>query len=328
MSISTDKAQRNIQPHALRQKNAFLREFKVNTPFFLMLLPGIVVMIINNYLPMFGVVIAFKNIKFHGNFMQNIINGAWVGLDNFRFVVESPQALIATRNTIFYNLVFIILGLVIPVSFAIALNELKNKYFSRFYQSVMFLPYFISWIVVSYLAYALLSTETGFLNKSILIPLGLEKVSWYFQKQYWPYILTFFQVWKYTGYNTVVYLAAISGIDSEYYEAAEIDGATRWQQVKHITLPLLQPLMIILTLLAVGRIFNADFGLFYNVPRESGSLFSVTDVIDTYVFRGLKSMVNIGMTSAAGTYQAVIGCITVVFANMVVRRIDKEKALF
>ena len=277
---------------------------------------------------MFGVVIAFKRYRFFGSFFSSVIQSEWVGFKNFEFFFKTPNAFEITRNTILYNLVFIITGLVIPVLLAIALNEIKNKQLAKAYQSFIFLPYFLSWIVISYLAYSMLSKENGFINRGILEPLGIKTIFWYSQSKYWPFILTFFQLWKYTGYNIVVYLAAISGIDQEYYEAAAIDGATKWQQIKNITLPLLQPLMIILTLLAVGRIFNADFGLFYNVPKNSGELFSATDVIDTYVYRALSNSNDLGMSAAPGLYQAAVGCITVLTANFLVRKIDKDKALF
>jgi putative aldouronate transport system permease protein len=241
---------------------------------------------------------------------------------------KGPYAFNITRNTILYNLAFILLGLVIPVAFAIMLNEMTNKRTAKVYQSVMFLPYFLSWIVVSYLAFSFFSIENGFLNRSLLDAFGIEPVKWYFEPKYWPFIITFFQLWKYTGYNTVVYLAAISGFDPEYYEAAEIDGASKWQQIRYITIPLLRTLMIILTLLAIGRIFNADFGLFYHVPRNSGQLFTVTDVIDTYVYRALRNSNNISIAAAAGTYQAIVGCVTVFTANFIVRKIDSDKALF
>ncbi len=293
-----------------------------------MLLPGLFVLLINNYIPMFGVVIAFKRYRFNQNFFKSIITSEWIGFKNFEFFFKTPQAFEVTRNTILYNLVFIALGIVIPVILAVALNELINKKLSNFYQSIMFLPYFLSWIVVSYLAYSMLSMENGFINRSVINALGFESINWYSEPKYWPFILIFFQVWKYTGYNAVVYHAAISGIDSEYYEAAAIDGATKWQQTKFITIPLLQPVIIIMTLLAVGRIFNADFGLFFNVPKDSGALYAVTDVIDTYVFRALRNSNSVGMASAAGLYQAVVGCITVFTANYIVRKIDSDKALF
>lgn len=319
MSITTSTKKRRVSR---------LFRMRTNLPLLIMLLPGLVVLLINNYIPMFGIIMAFKDYRYFGNFLTNIIKSKWVGLTNFDFFFATPYAFQITRNTILYNLAFIVLGLIVPVTFAILLNELRGKRLAKSYQSIMFLPYFLSWIVVSYLAYSIFSVENGFMNKAVLIPLGMNRIQWYSETVYWPFIITFFQMWKYTGYNIVVYLAAISGIDFEYYEAASIDGASKWQQIRHITIPMLQPLMIIMTLLAVGRIFNADFGLFYNVPRNSGALFSVTDVIDTYVYRTLKDSNNLGMAAAAGAYQAVIGCITVFAANFAVRRIDRDKALF
>lgn len=316
-------------PVIKKKKNTgFLHELRIHWPLFLMLAPGVIILIINNYIPMFGVIIAFKRYRFHGNFFRSLIMSEWVGFKNFEFFIKTPYAWQMTRNTLLYNFTFIILGLIIPVFCAIALTELRNKRMSKAYQSIVFLPYFLSWIVVSYLAYSFLSIENGFINKSILVPLGIAPVEWYAEPKYWPFILIFFQLWKYTGYNIVVYLAAITGIDPEYYEAAQIDGATKWQQIRHITIPMLQTLMIILTLLAVGRIFNADFGLFYNVPRNSGSLQPATQVIDTYVYSALRNTNDIGMASAAGTYQAVVGCITVFTANLIVRKINRESALF
>lgn len=304
------------------------RGLKSQLPFFLMLLPGVFVLVVNNYIPMFGVVMAFQKYRFNENFFKSLFTSEFVGLTNFEFFFKSPNAYIVTRNTILYNLIFIALDIIIPVMLAIGLNELRGKLMKKFYQSALFLPYFLSWIVVSYLAYSFFSFESGFVNRSLLIPLGLESVNWYFEPKYWPFILIFFHLWKYVGYNIVVYLAAIVGIDPEYYEAATLDGATKWKSIIHITIPLLKPLMVILGLLAVGRIFNADFGLFYNVPKNMGTLYSVTDVIDTYVFRALRNLNNVGMSSAAGLYQAVLGCITVFTANLIVRKVDSDKALF
>jgi len=312
----------------LNLSKGFLKEFKNNLPLFIMLLPGVIILLINNYLPMFGVVIAFKRYRFFGDFFNSLIQSEFVGFKNFEFFFKSPAAFEITRNTILYNLAFVILDLIIPVMIAIALNELRSKHLGKTYQSFMFLPYFLSWIIVSYLAFSFLSVDKGFINRSILAPMGIQPLEWYFETTYWPFILTFFHMWKYTGYNIVVYLASISGIDQEYYEAAAIDSASKWQQIRYITLPMLQPIMIIMTLLAVGRIFNADFGLFFNVPKNSGQLYPVTNVIDTYVYNALMNTNNMGMTAATGLYQAVVGCITVFFANFIVRKIDKDKALF
>jgi putative aldouronate transport system permease protein len=318
---------RSLQP-SINKKSGFARELRTNLPLFIMLIPGALILLVNNYIPMFGIVIAFKRYQFFGDFFTSLFKSEWVGFKNFDFFFKSPDAWNVTRNTVLYNVAFIILGLVIPVFLAISLNELKNKHLSKTYQSIMFLPYFLSWIIISYLVYSFFSQENGFVNRNILSLFGIEPVAWYSETKFWPFILTFFQLWKYTGYNVVVYLAAISGIDAEFYEAAAIDGATKFQQVKSITLPLLQPLMIIMTLVAVGRIFNADFGLFYNVPKDSGSLYDVTNVIDTYVFRAMRNSNNIGMSAAAGAYQAILGCITVITANFIVKKIDSEKGLF
>ncbi len=311
-----------------KRKQGFFSEIKNNGALFVMLLPGVILLFINNYLPMFGVVIAFKKYRLFDNFFESLIKSEFAGIDNFKFFFQSPYAFNVTRNTILYNFVFIALDLIVPVALAIALNEMRTKKLAKGYQSLMFLPYFLSWIVVSYLAFSFFSMDKGLVNTQLLSRLGVEPVNWYAESAAWPFILTFFHMWKYTGYNVVVYIASLAGIDTEYYEAASLDGASKWQQIKYITLPMLQSIMVIMTLLAVGRIFNADFGLFYNVTRNSGQIAYVTEVIDTYVYKSLRNSNNIGMTAAAGLYQAVIGCITVFAANLVVRKIDDEKALF
>lgn len=303
------------------------RSLRTNLSYLLMLLPGVIVLIINNYIPMIGVLLPFKEYRYHGGFFASIFKSEWVGFENFKFLFSSPNILQATRNTIGYNLLFILLGVIVPVTMAIALTELLNKRLSRIYQSVYFLPYFLSWIIVSYLAFSFLSYDSGLIN-GILKSLGLEKINWYYEVGAWPVILTCFQMWKYTGYNVVIYIASIAGISDEYYEAATLDGATKLQQIRHITLPMLKTVIIITTLLAVGRIFNSDFGLFYNVPRNIGALYPATNVIDTLVYVMLKNSNNVGMTAAASFYQAVVGCITVFTANFIVRRVDKDQALF
>ena len=314
-----------------KSQDGFLKEVRKNKVLFIMMLPALVVLLINNYIPMAGVLIAFKNFTYQGgNIFANFFQSKWVGLKNFEFFTSTPDAWEITRNTVGYNLVFIILGLLVAVTFAIALNEVKNKFMSRFYQATMILPYFMSWIVVSYLVFALISEEQGFINKSLLPALGWTEnlPAWYADTKYWPPILILVNMWKYTGYNCVVYIAAISGIDTEYYEAATVDGASKFQQIKKITIPLLTPLMIIMTLLAVGRIFNSDFGLFFSVPRNVGMLWPVTNTIDTYVYNALTNLNDIGMSSAVGFYQAIVGFATVMVSNFVVRKIDPEKALF
>ena len=291
---------------------------------YIMMLPGLVYLLVNNYLPMLGIVIAFKNI----NFTKGILKSDWIGFKNFEYLFKTSDAFDITRNTILYNFAFIVINLFIAISLAILLNEIKKRGLSRFFQSVILLPYLISMVIIGYLVFAMLSMETGFLNKTILPALGIDEVLWYSEPKYWPVILTLVNTWKNAGYLCVIYYAAIIGIDKEYYEAATIDGASKWQQIKNITVPLITQVIIIMTLLQIGRIFYADFGLFYQVPLDAGTLQSTTNVIDTYVYRGLMNIGDIGMSSAAGVYQSVVGFALVFLSNLVVRKIDKDNALF
>ncbi|MCM8709905.1 ABC transporter permease subunit [Clostridium sp. SYSU_GA19001] len=286
--------------------------------------PGLVYFFINNYLPMFGLVIAFKNV----DFQKGIFASDWAGFDNFKYLFATSDALIITRNTILYNVAFIIIGTIVQLAFAILLNEIKQKFFSRLYQSLIILPSLISMVIVAYLVYAGLSINTGLFNKSILPALGMEPVAWYAESKYWPVILILVNVWKNSGFGCIIYLASIVGISPEYYEAAKLDGATKWQQITKITIPLLKPVIIMLTILAIGKIFYSDFGLFYQVPMDSGQLYNVTNTIDTYVYRSLMQLGDIGMSSAAGFYQSLVGFILVLVSNLIVRKVSKEDALF
>lgn len=299
-------------------------KLKKYMPLILMTLPGILYLIINNYLPMFGIVIAFKDV----NFSKGILGSEWIGFKNFEYLFKTSDAFIITRNTILYNTAFIIINLIVAVGIAILLNEIRNRFLSRFYQSIILLPYLISMVIVSYLAFALLSAETGLMNKTILPMLGLNEISWYTESQYWPFILTVINVWKSAGFLCVIYLAAIIGIDQEYFEAATLDGASKWKQILMITIPLIMPVITMMTLLAIGRIFYSDFGLFYQVPLNAGALNSTTNVIDTYVYRGLMQLGDIGMSSAAGVYQSIVGFVLVLVSNYVVRKINSDNALF
>ena len=312
-----------------KKKEGHLKYIRKNWLLLAMLLPGTVILFINNYLPMFGVVLAFKQFKLAaGGFIRSLLTSKWVGFNNFAFFIKTADAFIITRNTVLYNFAFIILNLITAIPVAICLNEMRNKRTAKFYQSAMFLPHFLSWIIVSYLVYSLLSFNLGYINKSILAPLGIDPVYWYSQPQYWPFIIPIVQIWKSLGYNSVIYLAAITGISDEYYEAAVLDGAGKFRQAIYITIPELIPMIITLSLLALGRIFNADFGLFFSVPMNAGALFSATNVIDTYVYNALKTMGNVGMTAAAGLYQAFVGFVLVISVNLIVRKIDRDSALF
>lgn len=291
---------------------------------YLMMVPGLIYFIINNYLPMFGIVIAFKEV----NFAKGLLAGKWVGFKNFEYLFLTKDAWIITRNTILYNSAFIILNLVAALATAILLNEVRNKLLKRGYQSLVLLPHLISSVMIGYLVYAFLNMDTGFVNKTILPWLGLDEISWYSEPKYWPYILPLVSIWKQAGYLCVVYLASIVGIDKEYYEAATIDGASKWQQIRSITIPLVTPVIMIMTLLQIGRIFYSDFGLFYQVPLNSGALLDTTNVIDTYVFRALINLGDVAMSSAAGVYQSLVGFVLVITANAVTRKINKDNALF
>ncbi|MFQ7754427.1 MAG: ABC transporter permease [Acutalibacteraceae bacterium] len=293
-------------------------------PLYLMFLPGVIYLFVNCYIPMFGIQIAFRQY----NARDGIYGSPWCGLDNFEFLFRTDDAFVMTRNTLLYNLVFIVLGTVLAIAVAIILNEVRSKSAKQVYQTVILIPYLISMVIVSYLAFAFLSSSNGYINNSVLKAFGMEAVDWYTQPQYWPVILVIINIWKGLGYNMILYYATICGIDHTLYEAAVVDGATRWQQIRSITLPSLKSTIIILTLMALGGIFRSDFGLFYQVPQNSGPLISVTQTIDTYVYRGLMQTNNIGMSSAAGMYQSVVGFILVVSANFVVRKLDSESSLF
>lgn len=307
----------------IKKKNGFAKHRRF-IPLYIMMLPGIAYLIINNYIPMAGLIIAFKQV----NFRKGILASPWVGLSNFKYLFQTSEAFIITRNTILYNIAFIVLGTVMAIAVAIILNELKGNMSKKTYQTIILVPYLISMVVVSYLANAFLSTETGFINNSILKAFGSDPISWYSAPKYWPFILIIVHLWKNFGYQSIIYYASVVGLDTGLYEAAAIDGATRWQRIWHVTLPGLRTTIITLTLMSVGRMFYSDFGLFYQVPMNSGPLFDVTNTIDTYVYRGLMQNNNIGMSSAAGFYQSLVGCVLVLAANALVRKISKEEALF
>lgn len=294
-----------------------------DAPLLSMTLPGVLLLLVFAYLPMFGIMIAFKNFRVS----DGIWGSEWVGFANFRYLFSSSDAWRITFNTLFLNALFIAFGTVAAVALALLMNEIRNRWLNRVLQSFLFFPYLLSWVLVGYIVFALLRMENGLVNNA-LAALGLPPVNWYMESKYWPAILLLISVWKSAGYNSIIYLAAMLGINPEYYEAARIDGASKLQQISRIKLPLLAPVLTMMTLLQIGRIFYADFGLFYNVTRDSGMLYETTDVIDTYVFRMLRTVGDIGMASSAGFYQAVVGFLLVLLSNLIVRRMDKDNALF
>ena len=297
----------------MTEKKNLGKRLKRFIPLYLMMIPGAVYLIINNYIPMTGIVIAFKQF----NYGKGIWGSPFIGFKNFEFLFATKDAWIITRNTLLYNVVFIVLGTACAIAVAILLNEIHSSAAKKIYQTTILVPSLIS--IVELYSELIASCDPA---------LGLEPVSWYTESKYWPFILILVNLWKGLGYNCIIYYATLVGIDRGYYEAAVIDGANRWQQVVHITLPALKPTIITLTLMAIGRIFYSDFGLFYQVPMNSGPLLDVTNTIDTYVYRGLMSLNNISMASAAGVYQSLIGFLLVLAANFIVKKGSSENALF
>ncbi|SDA38827.1 putative aldouronate transport system permease protein [Butyrivibrio sp. INlla18] len=307
----------------MSKTNAFVK-IKKYFPFYLMALPGIIYFFINSYIPMGGLILAFEKYTVKGG----IFRSPKVGLSNFKFLFSSADAWLMTRNTIAYNLVFIVLGTVVAIVVAYLLHELKGNLPRKIYQTIILFPSLLSIIIVSYLVNAVLAGDTGFINNYILIPLGIDPISFYSEPKFWPFILIFVHLWQMTGTSCILYLANMSAIDSGLYEAASLDGASRWHAFINITIPCLVPTIITLTILAVGKIFNSDFGLFYQVPMNSGALIDVTQTIDTYVYRGLMNTANLGMSAAACFYQSVVGFILVMITNHLVKKLSKENAMF
>lgn len=295
-----------------------------NLPLVLIALPGIFYLLINNYAPMFGVFLAFKDYSL----VKGIFGSDWNGIENFKFLFRTKDAWIMTRNTLLYNLAFIIVGTFVSIAIAVMLCELGKRARAKGFQALLLLPNLLSWVVIGFIGYAFLNADSGFINQTVLKVLGISPVSWYATTGPWPIILIAVYLWKNMGYQSIVYMASISGIDKSIHEAAAIDGASKMRQIFYITLPMLKPTIITLVLMSIGRIFYSDFGLFYQVPQNSGALFSVTQTIDTYVYRGLMQLNDVGMSAAAGLYQSIIGFLLVIIANAVVRKVDADNALF
>lgn len=304
-------------------KKAKYRGTAKSGPLLLIAAPGILYLIVNNYIPMFGIFLAFKDY----DFVKGIFGSEWSGFKNFKYLL-GQDAFIITRNTILYNLAFIVLGTIAAIFVAVLMCELGETARVKLFQSALLLPNLLSWVVIGFIGFAFLNSDTGFINNTVIRLLGGEEVAWYTTSKYWPFILILVYLWKTTGYSSIIYMASIAGIDKSIYEAAKIDGAKKMQQIRHITLPLLKPTVVIMTLMAVGRIFYSDFGLFYQVPMDSGAIYDVTQTIDTYVYHGLMELNDVGMSAAAGLYQSVVGFILVITANAIVRKVDNENALF
>ena len=304
-------------------KKNFYYYLKQNKTLLFMISPAVLFFIAMSYLPMGGIIVAFKDFKYD----QGIFGSPWSGLDNFKFLFISGTAFRVIRNTFLYNLAFIITGAICQIGIAVLLSEIKSKFYSRLTQSLMFLPYFISWVIVGAFFYNIFNYDYGLFNTT-LRSIGLESVDVYSTPGYWKYILVFFNNWKWIGYGSILYLGAIMNIDNEMYEAADIDGANIFQRISHITIPCLTPTIIIMVLLQVGTMFKGDLSMFYQLVGTNGLLFRATDVIDTYVFRALTQMQDLTMSSAAAFIQSILNFVTIFAVNAFVRNISKDNSLF
>ncbi len=312
-----------VEPGKRKGLQNLLFDLRKHWVLWLMVLPVIAYTIIFSYIPMPGIILAFKRF----NYRDGIFGSPWAGWDNFKFLIKGGILWRITKNTILYNLVFIIADTVCQIAMAIMLNQIIHKKFKKISQSMMFLPYFISWVLVQSIAYGVFSYEYGLLN-NILRSLGMEPINIYATPDSWPPLLTFFHEWKGIGYGTVIYLAAITGIGTDLYEAATLDGAAKWQQIRYITLPLLKPTAITLLLFNVGKILKGQFDLFFQLVGTNGILFEKTDIIDTYVFRTITTNFNPGYSTAAGLYQSLFGFILIMTVNTLLRKFKPEYALF
>lgn len=305
-------------------KNGGLKfETKRNLELSFLAFPAVFLIIVLKYLPIGGLVMAFQDFKFNAGFLGS----KFVGFENFKFLFLSGDFIRITRNSILYNLAFIFFGTLFSVIVALLLNEVKSANRIKVYQTSMLLPYVLSMVIVSYVTYGFLSTDLGICNKMLKV-LGLPPINWYTEKRYWPFIILLVNIWKGFGYSSIVFYASLLGIDATYYEAAKIDGASRIKLITKISIPLIKPIIIVMVLMNIGKIFYSDFALFYVVPKNSTVLYPVTDVIDTYVYRALKNMDNVGMGAAAGFYQSVVGCILVSISNYLVKKYDMSQGLF
>ena len=303
-------------------KRRFFR--REDLPLYIMALPTIIFLLMFCYAPMFGLVMAFQDFKVDKGFFGS----QFVGLNNFKFLFSSTDAWVITRNTVCYNLVFIVVNTSLAILMSLMLSELHSSKLAKTLQTIYMLPYFLAWTVVAIVVSGFLDRGYGLVNKIIRALGGKGKTDWYKERELWPWLFVFLNAWKGVGYSTVLYLAVISGISNDYYEAAVLDGATKIQQARYITLPHLRTVMCITLIMSLGSIFRGDFGLFYSVTKDNGRLYPVSDVIDTYIYRSLTTMSNAGMTAAAGFYQSVVGFITLITANWVVTKIDSDSAMF
>ncbi len=318
--METERLKRSVRGNVLGR---FWNDVVKYKALLMFIIPGLIVMIINNFMPMFGLGMAFKSMDNTLGFFKS----PWVGFKNFEFLFGSDTLWTIVRNTLGYNLIFVSLSPILNVGLAILVTELASRRCAKIYQTILMLPHFFSIVMVACIVNAFLSPSSGYANY-FMERLGMGTVDWYSESTWWPLIIVVVYFWMQCGYGAIIHIATITGFDQTIFEAAEIDGATRIQKIFYLTIPMLKQTVVVLTILSLGGIFRGNFGLFYQVPMNSPLLYSVTDVMDTYIYRALTSISDIGMTTAAGLVQSVVGCVLVVTVNLVVRRWDEESSLF
>lgn len=306
-----------------QRMNPFVREMKRHWQLYVMALPAIIGVLIFSYFPKIGLVMAFQDL----DFAKGVFTSPFVGFKNFKFLFASTDAWIMTRNTVVYNVVFIIVNMSLSVGLALLINELTSRRFSKVVQTIFIMPHFLSAVVVAMIVYGFLEFNNGYVN-SIMEDLGKMPGFWYTNTKIWPPLFVFISAWKSIGYSSVIYTAVIAGINQELYEAAALDGASRWQQIKYITIPHLRTIMSINLIRSVGAIFSGDFGLFYSVTQNNGALYPVSMILDTYIYNALLTFNNTGMSTAAGFYQSLVGFVLLISVNTVIKKMDSNSSLF
>jgi putative aldouronate transport system permease protein len=311
------------KPTTMKSKKTKIKYFMENWELLVMALPAMIIVFVFSYIPMFGIIIAFKNFKFD----KGLWDSPWVGFKNFEFFFNTEDAWRITRNTIGLNLLFILVGTICSIGLALVLYEVTKKRLVKLFQTTMIFPHFLSWVVVGYMFYAIFNVQHGILN-SVIQFFGGDAIDWYMLPNKWPGIFVGVIIWKGVGWGSIIYYASLMGIDNQFFEAAKIDGANKMQQIRYISIPFLSSIVLILTILGIGGIMRSDFGMFFYLTRDMGTLYSTTDVIDTYVYRSLKTIGDVGMSSAAGLYQSVVGFILILTTNYIVNKINPENSLF
>lgn len=312
----------------VKKKKSFWQKLKDNRVYLLLVAPGTLFLIIFFYIPVLANVVAFQNFEYSDQgFIYSLLHSNWVGFKNFEFFFKSADFWIVLRNTLGYNLAFLFLNFFFAIFFGIVMSQLRNRKLLKVYQTSMLFPYFLSWAVLAFFIYAFLSPDKGMVNH-VIQAMGGKPIDFYNTPSIWPGLLIFLGVWKGIGYNSILYFATAMGINPEYYDAAMIDGANKWQQIKNVTLPAILPVATLMLILNIGGIFRSDFGLFYLIPRNSGTLINVSQTFDTYIYRALTTTNDIGMSTAAGLLQSVVGMALIVITNLIVRKKQPEAALF